>query len=95
MLQLRMWAVQNGWDQSSERVMRDNNVTTNHTFVNVFEFGGRGYIAEAMVTAGEEDISLVVDPEIPKHLDDAIEEFLADWLGEVVDCHFELRKKTV
>ena len=66
-----------------------------HTFVNVFEFGGRGYIAEAMVTADEEDISLVVDPEIPKHLDDAIEEFLADWLGEVVDCHFELRKKTV
>ena len=75
--------------------MRDNNVTTSHTFVNVFEFRGRGYIAEAMVTADEEDISLVVDPEIPKHLDEAIEEFLGDWLGEVVDCHFELRKKTV
>ena len=29
--------------------MRDNNLRTNHTFVNVFEFGGRGYIAEAMV----------------------------------------------
>jgi len=75
--------------------MRHNNVTMTHTFVNVFEFRGRGYIAEAMVKADEEDISLVVDPEIPKHLDDAIEDFLGDWLGEVVDCHFELRKKTV
>jgi|TARA_R110002012_G_scaffold307171_2_gene512508 hypothetical protein len=90
-----MWAVQNGWDQSSERVMRDNNVTMNHTFVNVFEFRGRGYIAEAMVKADEENISLVVDPEIPKHLDEAIEEFLGDWLGEVVDCHIELRKTVV
>ena len=75
--------------------MRHNNLTTSHTFVNVFEFGGRGYIAEAMVKADEEDISLQVDPEIPKHLDEAIEDFLGDWLGEVVDCHIELRKTTV
>ena len=90
-----MWAVQNGWDQSSERGMRDNNVTMMHTFVNVFEFKGRGYIAEAMVKADEEDISLQVDPEIPKHLDEEVEEFLGDWLGEVVDCHIELRKTVV
>ena len=92
---LCVWAVQNGWDQSSERGMRDNNVTMNHTFVNVFEFRGRGYIAEAMVKADEEDISLQVDPEIPKHLDEEVEEFLGDWLGEVVDCHIELRKTVV
>ena len=75
--------------------MRDNNVTMMHTFVNVFEFRGRGYIAEAMVKADEEDISLQVDPEIPKHLDEAIEDFLGDWLWEVVDCHIELRKTVV
>ena len=75
--------------------MRDNNVTMMHTFVNVFEFRGRGYIAEAMVKADEEDISLQVDPEIPKHLDEEVEEFLGDWLGEVVDCHIELRKTVV
>ena len=76
-------------------MMRIRKPIPSHTFVNVFEFGGRGYIAEAMVKADEEDISLVVDPEIPKHLDDAIEDFLGDWLGEVVDCHIELRKTTV
>tara|TARA_R110000850_G_scaffold156803_3_gene281015 strand:- start:543 stop:770 length:228 start_codon:yes stop_codon:yes gene_type:complete len=75
--------------------MRDNNVTMMHTFVNVFEFRDTRYVAEAMVKADEEDISLVVDPEIPRHLDEAIEEFLGDWLGEVVDCHIELRKTTV
>ena len=85
-----MWAVQNGWDQSSERVMRDNNVTMNHTFVNVFEFKGRGYIAKAMVKADEEDISLSIDPEIPERLRDALELFLGDWLGEIVDCHSKL-----
>ncbi len=67
----------------------------NHTFLNVFEFGGRGYVAEAFVTSEEEAISLSVDPEIPEHLDEAIEEFLEDWLGEIVDCHIELRKNTV
>ena len=75
--------------------MRDNNLTMMHTFVNVFEFRDTRYVAEAMVKADEEDISLVVDPEIPRHLDEAIEEFLGDWLGEVVDCHIELRKTTV
>lgn len=75
--------------------MRDNNVTMTHTFVNLFEFGGREYIAEAFVKADEEDISLQVDPEIPKHLDEEVEEFLGDWLGEVVDCHIELRKTVV
>tara|TARA_R110000851_G_scaffold44875_2_gene110103 strand:- start:501 stop:728 length:228 start_codon:yes stop_codon:yes gene_type:complete len=75
--------------------MRDNNVTMMHTFVNVFEFRDTRYVAEAMVKADEEDISLVVDPEIPRHLDEAIEEFLGDWLGEIVDCHIELRKTTV
>tara|TARA_R110000824_G_scaffold6252_1_gene28965 strand:+ start:259 stop:486 length:228 start_codon:yes stop_codon:yes gene_type:complete len=75
--------------------MRDNNLTMMHTFVNVFEFRDTRYVAEAMVKADEEDISLVVDPEIPRHLDEAIEEFLGDWLGEIVDCHIELRKTTV
>tara|TARA_R110000765_G_scaffold106643_1_gene197215 strand:+ start:106 stop:333 length:228 start_codon:yes stop_codon:yes gene_type:complete len=75
--------------------MRDNNVTMMHTFVNVFEFRDTRYVAEAMVKADEEDISLVVDPEIPRHLDEAIEEFLGDWLGEIVNCHIELRKTTV
>ena len=76
-------------------MMRIRKPIPSHTFVNVFEFSGRGYIAEAMVKADEEDISLQVDPEIPKHLDEAIEDFLGDWLGEVVDCHIELRKTTV
>tara|TARA_R110000744_G_C19174697_1_gene542037 strand:- start:381 stop:608 length:228 start_codon:yes stop_codon:yes gene_type:complete len=75
--------------------MRDNNLTMMHTFVNVFEFRDTRYVAEAMVKADEEDISLVVDPEIPRHLDEAIEEFLGDWLGEIVNCHIELRKTTV
>ena len=75
--------------------MRDNNLTMMHTFVNVFEFRNTRYVAEAMVKADEEDISLVVDPEIPRHLDEAIEEFLGDWLGEIVNCHIELRKTTV
>jgi len=66
-----------------------------HTFLNVFEFEGRGYVAEAFVTSEEEAISLSIDPEIPGHLDEAIEEFLGGWLGEVVDCHIELREKTV
>ena len=39
-----------------------------HTFLNVFEFRGRGYIAEAFVTSEEEAISLSIDPEIPEHL---------------------------
>ena len=66
-----------------------------HTFLNVFEFRGRGYIAEAFVTSEEEAISLSIDPEIPEHLEDDVEELLADWLGVDVDCHIELRKKTV
>ena len=43
-----------------------------HTFLNVFEFEGRGYVAEAFVTSEEEAISLSIDPEIPGHPDEAI-----------------------
>jgi|TARA_R110000744_G_scaffold360139_1_gene467580 hypothetical protein len=75
--------------------MRTKPVTLSHTFINVFEFKDRGYVAEAFVTAEEEDISLVIDPEIPEHLGDDMEEFLGGWLGEVVDCHIELRRTTV
>ena len=61
-----------------------------HTFVNLFEFGGGLYLAEALVKADEEDIRLSIDPEIPERLGDALELFLGDWLGEIVDCHSKL-----
>jgi hypothetical protein len=66
-----------------------------HTFLNVFLFRGGAYIAEALVKADEEDISLVIDPAVPGDLEDELEEFLVDWLREVVDCHVELRKTVV
>ena len=66
-----------------------------HTFLNVFLFRGGAYIAEALVKADEEDISLVIDPPVLGDLEDELEEFLADWLGEIIDCHIELRKAVV
>lgn len=66
-----------------------------HTFVNVFEFGGEVYRSEAVVVAEEEDIGFWIDPEIPDRLDDAVQDFLGDWLREVVACHVELRKTVV
>lgn len=75
--------------------MRIKELIPAHTFINVFKFKGTGYIAEAFVAADEEDISLVIDPEIPGHLGDDMEVFLGDWLGDVIDCHIELRKTTV
>jgi hypothetical protein len=63
-----------------------------HTFINVFEFAGDMYLAEARVRAEEEDIRLSVDPNPHPDLEDAVELFLDEWLDEVIDCHIELRK---
>lgn len=75
--------------------MRHNKLTTRHTFVNCYEFGGEMYLAEAVVLAEEEDIGLSITPEIHPDLEEAMEMFLDEWLEEVVDCHNELRKTVV
>jgi len=56
----------------------------------VFKFGGEWYCAEARVKADEEDIGLVIDPEVHPDLQEAVEEFLEDWLKEVVECHIKI-----
>ena len=76
-------------------MMRIRKPIPTHTFLNVFEFRGRGYVAEALVKADEEDISLVIDPAVAGDLEDEVEEFLWDWLWEIVECHVELRKTVV
>ena len=60
-----------------------------HIFINVFRFGGEWYLAEATVKA-EEDIELSFNPEIHPDLVEAVELFLDEWLGGVVDCHDKL-----
>ena len=71
-------------------IMRIKKLIPAHTFLNVFMFRGSAYIAEALVKADEEDISLVIDPAVPGNLEDEVELFLGDWLGEIVDCHDKL-----
>jgi len=61
-----------------------------HIFVNVFEFAGEKYVAEAEVRAEEADIRLSITPEVHPDLEGAVELFLDDWLGEVIDCHSKL-----
>lgn len=63
---------------------------SSHLFINVFKFGGEWYCAEARVKAEEEDIDLVIDPEVHPDLTEAVERFLWDWLKEVVECHSRL-----
>lgn len=63
---------------------------SSHLFINVFKFGGEWYCAEARVKADEEDIGLVIDPEVHPDLQEAVEGFLGDWLKEVVECHSRL-----
>ena len=60
-----------------------------HLFINIFEFGGVWYCAEAIVKA-EEEVRLSVCPEPHPDIEDAVELFLDEWLGEVVDCHSKL-----
>ena len=66
-----------------------------HLFVNVFEFGGVGYIAEAEVRGGEEKIGLVIEPPVHPDLEEAVKDHLMGWLGEVVICQKELRRGKV
>lgn len=66
-----------------------------HLFVNVFEFGGVDYIAEAEVRGGEEKIGLVIEPPVHPDLEEAVKDHLMDWLGEVVICQRELRRGKV
>ena len=66
-----------------------------HTFINSFEFGGEEYLAEALVRGDEEAIDLTIAPEPHCDLGEAIKLFLKDWLGEVVACHYELRRKVM
>ncbi len=67
----------------------------NHLFINVFDFGGELYVAEAVVREGEKKIGLVIDPPVHPDFDEAVGEHLEDWLLEVVDCHDELRERAM
>ena len=67
----------------------------NHLFINVFDFGGELYVAEAIVAESEEKIGLMIDPPVHPDFDEAVERHLEGWLLEVVDCHNGLRERAV
>ena len=66
-----------------------------HLFINVFDFGGELYVAEAVVTESDEKIGLNIDPPVHPDFEDAVERHLEDWLLEVVDCHEGLRERAM
>jgi hypothetical protein len=71
--------------RGSVRLGRTINLAVKHTFVNLFEFADQCYLAEAVSDKGGEDLIFRITPEPHPDLDEAIEDFLGEWLLEVAE----------
>ncbi len=69
----------------SVRLGRTIDLVVKHTFVNLFEFAGQCYLAEAVSDRDGEDLVFQITPEPHPDLDEAIEDFLGEWLLEVAE----------